>query len=387
MSSRDQIKLINDEFRNLLKNKYPNLILNLEYNLYVNNLEALPRVVPTSVIQKIKNKEVIFGIYLADEALTHYVDTIYKNLVLNIGLPPSQLLLVCSSPDYKDIIINIAKKYNTETIKAEYISVFEHQQKQLFLWYFTNQEYKSIADQVLPYKSSLQIKKFNKKFICFNRRWKEFRLATTVLLNNKNLLNDAYYSFPNSPVMADDLYYGRSDAFDKMLSDAKHQYPDLINELSYGENLKPLLPLVIDNKSFQTYFAFETNHRILTKYFKDTYFTLVTETYYNSGDIRFLTEKLYKPIMHKHPFILISTPYCLQLLNEQGYKTFNGIIDESYDTELDDCKRFEKIIAEVERLCNLNETQLNDFVEKCLPIVEHNYKNFFEKQIQINTLI
>lgn len=387
MSSKFQIKLINDEFIRLIKQRYDNLILNLEYNTFIHNIEAFPNVIPENTLIDIKNKQKIFGIYVADEGVTEYVENIYTKLVIGCNIPASQILLICSSPDYKQLIISVANKYNLDNIKCVWISVFEHQQKQLFLWYLTGNNFTSIEDRILPYKSSLENKKFNKKFLCFNRRWKEFRLATAILLNNRQLLEQSYYSYPNSPVMTDDLYFGKADAFDKLLEDTVKLYKDLEKELSEGYKLKEKLPLVIDNKAFQTYFAFDSSHRMLIKYFRETYFTLVTETLYDNGNIRFLTEKLFKPIMHKHPFILVSTPYSLELLREQGYKTFNGIIDESYDSETNDNLRLLKIISEVERLCNLNEVQLQEFLEQALPIVEHNYKIFFQKQIQVTTLL
>jgi hypothetical protein len=58
-----------------------------------------------------------------------------------------------------------------------------------------------------------------------------------------------------------------------------------------------------------------------------------------------------------------------------GYKTFDGLIDESYDNETDDNKRMLMIVNEVERLCSLNQVELETFLIEAKKIVDHNFKN------------
>lgn len=380
MHSKVQIKVVNDKFKDLIYELYPNLTFNYEYNLYNEHLDAILTIFPQEIIFKIYNKEHFFALYVADEALNRFVDDVYQQLIIKHNFPESQIILICSSPDYKKLIEDKANFYHREKIKALYISVFEHQQKQLFLWYMTNKDEKNLHDCVLPYKSALLNNNFKKKYLCFNRRWKEHRFAIVSLLNKKNLIKDGLISFSKQPVNYDDLYYGDINAFDKFLNDTNNLYNDKF------ETFYDLLPLHVDSLNFETYFAFDSNHRLLKKHFNETYFSLVNETFFDYQNVRFLTEKIYKPIMHKHPFLLVSSPYSLELLREQGYETFDGIIDESYDKISDNNKRLNLIIKETERLCNLSQQELKTFCEFCLPIVEHNYRVFFEKQIKIYQL-
>ena len=81
---------------------------------------------------------------------------------------------------------------------------------------------------------------------------------------------------------------------------------------------------------------------------------------------------------------MIAPPHSLELLRLLGYKTFDGIIDESYDTELDDGNRMLKIVDEVHRLCNLSESELDHFLAEARVICEHNYKVLTNKQIFIS---
>jgi len=385
MSSSKQIKIVDSHVDKLIETLYPNISYHHHYKIYTNYLASFNKMVPAHIIQELKDKKRVFCFNLAGEAEYHFVDNIYKELIISYEIPESQILLICSSPDYKDYIIKISSFYNKLPIPTLYCSIFEHQQKQLFLWYMLGVDSEDLLELKVPYKSSLHNSKFSKKYICFNRRWKEHRFAVLSMLYSKNLIKDGYVSFSDKPVVSDDLYFNHSDAFEKMCSDTLKLFTK--SNLQIGFDFKKLLPLVIDNKVFQTYFAHDSSHRPLMKFYRETYFSLVNETFYNYGQVRFLTEKLFKPIMHKHPFILASTPHSLQMLRDQGYKTFNGIIDESYDNVLDDDKRLELIINEVERLCNLNENELENFKNLCLPIVEYNYNVFFSKQIELKRLI
>ena len=76
----------------------------------------------------------------------------------------------------------------------------------------------------------------------------------------------------------------------------------------------------------------------------------------------------------QHPFILVTAPNTLLYLKKLGYKTFSSIIDESYDTELNDAARIIKIANEIQRLCDLSETELDSFLESARKICSYNHK-------------
>ena len=91
--------------------------------------------------------------------------------------------------------------------------------------------------------------------------------------------------------------------------------------------------------------------------------------------------------MHKHPFVVVSTPHYLKKLRDMGYRTFDGIIDESYDNIVDDNQRMKAIINEVKRLCNLNDNELQDYRTRALEIVEYNYNTLTSKKTFIKQLL
>ena len=75
-------------------------------------------------------------------------------------------------------------------------------------------------------------------------------------------------------------------------------------------------------------------HREIVNNYKNTYISLVTETFFYEDDY-IVTEKVYKPMSHFHPFIILGSPYTLKYLRSMGFKTFGDFLDESYDEDLD----------------------------------------------------
>jgi hypothetical protein len=102
-----------------------------------------------------------------------------------------------------------------------------------------------------------------------------------------------------------------------------------------------------------------------------------TETIYFGKRIH-LTEKTFKAIALEMPFVLVAPSGSLEYLREYGFKTFDGIIDESYDQETDDFARIEKISKLLQDLNNLSTQEKHSIHQACLPIVEHNYNHFYK---------
>jgi len=88
------------------------------------------------------------------------------------------------------------------------------------------------------------------------------------------------------------------------------------------------------------------NHRCYT----DTWFSLVTETIYDYP-YTFRTEKIWKPILMSHPFIVAANRGYYHDLHQAGFSTFHSLVDESFD--LIDCpqERIERIITVVDDVC------------------------------------
>lgn len=87
---------------------------------------------------------------------------------------------------------------------------------------------------------------------------------------------------------------------------------------------------------------------INTSWYNSTCFSLVAET--DISQSTFLSEKTFKPIAFKHPFIVWGGPFTLKYLHDNKFETFDHYIDESYDTVSNNTQRLTKIITVVNDL-------------------------------------
>jgi len=101
--------------------------------------------------------------------------------------------------------------------------------------------------------------------------------------------------------------------------------------------------------------------------YNSVHYEIVLETYCDF--MSYPTEKLYKPIVAKIPFIVLSDYKFYNYIHSLGFKTFGNIIDESFAYEPDLKIRVNKM---VQSIANIDP---NEFFVKSRDICEHNYKN------------
>ena len=109
-------------------------------------------------------------------------------------------------------------------------------------------------------------------------------------------------------------------------------------------------------------------------------FNIVVEAYFSRvgavDDFSMLSEKTFRNIHYKKPFILVGQPFTLRELRKLGYRTYNEIIDESYDTEEDSDSRLEKVFTQIKRLIDEPEEFWQINKDKLDDIHKHNLDNY-----------
>lgn len=103
---------------------------------------------------------------------------------------------------------------------------------------------------------------------------------------------------------------------------------------------------------------------------------VVLETIFDDNRIH-LTEKTLRPIACGKPFIIVSTPGCLQYLRDYGFETFKDYIDESYDNILDPLDRLECIIKLMADISSLPKNQKNKLYQQLHKVANRNKKWFW----------
>jgi hypothetical protein len=108
---------------------------------------------------------------------------------------------------------------------------------------------------------------------------------------------------------------------------------------------------------------------IPTEVFNDTAYSIVAETDHDNT-LSFFSEKTAKPMIYKRLFVAFSGYKFLQNLRTLGFKTFDGIIDESYDLIINDRARYSAAFEQVRWLCEQDQSVIYNQIRD---ILEHNY--------------
>jgi hypothetical protein len=319
-----------------------------------------PIVLSPDALERMRNKTCVLMLNNAHEAFHSVVRPIYDVAVKQLNIPPEQIVLISESAIIDKEVEKISNEYNLGKIKTEWMRLFERDT--------TVVEHNPL--DILEYKQ------YDKKFINFNRRWRIHRPALVALLELKGLLDKGYVSLAKTAE-----YNADWDIFLEHISWSIRYNPEFVSTFTRNaDRIKNIPEMTLDQSDMTI------NHAaVLTdstdEYYKNTYFSVVSETNFFKviAEGLFVSEKIFRPILKKHPFILVSRPNTLSIMRSIGYKTFHPIINEDYDSEEDDCKRMLMIVNEIDRLCHLNDNELREFLSKAKEITEYNYNVLFSK--------
>jgi glycosyltransferase involved in cell wall biosynthesis len=218
-------------------------------------------------------------------------------------------------------------------------------------WFRFAEQDLSIANSPLGYTHD---------FLIYNRAWngsREYRLKFTELLIENNLVDCSLVKF--SPFDTEKHYTQHN------FKNTEFKILNFSMETEIPENTAP-----------SCYSA---------DYAADDYnacgIEIVLETLFDDSR-NHLTEKVLRAIACGKPFILASTPGSLQYLRDYGFKTFDCLINESYDLVQDPLQRLEAIIDEMSRIKKLSKTDKLELFTKLNSIAEYNKKLFFSSAWQ-----
>jgi sulfur relay (sulfurtransferase) DsrC/TusE family protein len=143
----------------------------------------------------------------------------------------------------------------------------------------------------------------------------------------------------------------------------------------------PDIESVFAGQTLPINFAGETDHPMHSCWLSlfdesaESLLYLVTETV-ATGHRLHLTEKTFKPIALGMPFVIVGTKGSLEYLRSYGFRTFEGIWDESYDNAEDDV-RIQRIASLLRSLDELSPEGKQDLFEQCRKVIEHNWNHFY----------
>ena len=187
-------------------------------------------------------------------------------------------------------------------------------------------------EEPTKYFIDVENKKPKKKFISFNKTPHFHRKRLKSFLSSQDYIKDGYFSYNNQYII-----------------DVEDQY-----NVDGFSNLNKI-------------------------YYEDSCFDIVTETCFDSN--YFMSEKIFKPIFFKIPFICLGPSFIHDELKQLGYKEYKNI-DYSYDKEIDSVNRIGLIKKELKRLLDMSLDELiKSVVIPNKEICEYNYEVLLKNNV------
>lgn len=279
------------------------------------------------------------------------------------GLPLNKIIYLTGCMNAKEMYDNYCRQHNIPDRPEERLAIISYPSSHnIFAVQLTRPDLVE-ANGVPEYDTETVPEKL---FLMWNRRFRRHRIELALGLEKNNLVDRSHISFSKY-----DLEHPTTTLegwIDTYLTN--NNYLEISPEAT--NRFKNKLPLVLDDeKDVNKMCTDEVN---ATKdYYKTSLVSIVTETNFNLPELT-LTEKSFKPVKHKHPFIIVGVPGALRAMRDMGFKTFSDFWDESYDQIGDPNTRMRRLVKLTEEIGNWNNDQIIDFKRRVKPILDHNYE-------------
>ncbi len=207
-------------------------------------------------------------------------------------------------------------------------------------------------------KLAVDFENITHDFLIYNRAWsgtREYRLTFLEMLINNDLLDCCRTSFAS-----------------------------MDNQLHYTQHIFANSDLVISRNDLDKFCQSNTHDaNSSADYCVADYATIAIEVVLETlfDDHRHhLTEKTLRSIACGRPFILVATQGSLHYLKQYGFETFDGLIDETYDTVINPLLRLKAIVQEIKRISQLSHNEKQLLWNKLYTIAARNKRLFFSKE-------
>lgn len=274
------------------------------------------------------------------------INKFYGTVYRNNKLTSDQCKIIVSS-EYSTESTVICKDYELTSVQYFYHALLCHEWYRNY-WY-NNIEVNSDFDRVyITYNNQTLSKRL-------------YRANLIIELTKRNLLPRGYCSYNNnkfSSIVNSMKTYTMIPGSHKL---------NILTNLSMLSN-----QLVIDTNNPHG----ELSAAIEIEDMQKAFVNLVTETIFYENK-QHLTEKIFKPIVAKIPFLLLAGAGNLAYLRSYGFKTFGDFWDESYDDIVNSVDRFDAVLSILEDLCSKPHAELVEMKSAMSEILEYNFNHFY----------
>jgi hypothetical protein len=232
-------------------------------------------------------------------------------------------------------------------------------------WY---RGYQYAADLIAPTKRTIE-----KKYITFNRLTggaRAYRSFLVAELASNGILDQGYVSY--SDVCPEHGHYEQQIL---CTVGEREVSADYVIRARYAlDRIK--YPLRIDNEGDIPNGSYIMGAR---QQLMSSFLHVVTETCYWEGKLH-LTEKIFKPIVARQPFVLLGCAFNLRYLRSYGFKTFDSWWDESYDVVIDPVARLTAVVRIVQEISAVSNRDLESMLQGMQHVLDYNYNLFYSRQ-------
>jgi hypothetical protein len=224
-----------------------------------------------------------------------------------------------------------------------------------FWYYQRNQDTAPVSPQCWPR---------SREFTVLCRQQKPWRAAVMADLRRHGVLDHSYWSYCQVGELSDIDGPIQVDLI-----------PGLRQARSDFESHAPYFCDSIDN-------AQRNNHALtVIEHHSNSWCNIVLESEMDvdQSDGVFLTEKTFKPIKHGQLFFIIGAAHSLAELRHMGYRTFDHVLDNSYDQEPDATRRWQMALQSI---IDARRQGLDKLFQSCLEDILHNQRLFMSGQQQ-----
>lgn len=272
----------------------------------------------------------------------------FSEIIITKKINPDQIYIILADDIQERCLKNELQKYNLSAIHTDYLT-------------------QCLLHTSIP-KISNSLPTVN--FSLMSRRFVKDRLLLLCELINNKLLDEFVYSFHNI-----NPYTKESTSIDSSDLPLEYQTQEIKDWLQH-------VPYYVDNTvdNWSEQFSDKMYNATLKSKIHIVVETIFHETIYSYDQqniVPWITEKTFKAIACKKVFLCYSMPGTLTTLQQMGFKTFEPLINESYDSIQDPSQRRKALVQEIKRISELDIDEIND---KLTDITEHNFKVLVERQ-------
>lgn len=223
-------------------------------------------------------------------------------------------------------------------------------------------------------------KRAHSKFVCLNGVQRQHRLLLLCYLADLGIIDNNIISYHFAQSTADHtnvkkfVDYKNSE-FDVILR-STIPYTNLNDDIVFSSH-----DLAVLNQHSGRFvnqdFTQDCNYDVLDyqpDILQQALIYIVTETTF-AYPYPSISEKFFKAVASKKPFILISSPGSLDKVKQLGFKTFCDFWSEDYDTMQDGSQRLQAVINVIDQLNHMTLEQLQQYSEQMRDIVEYNFNH------------